>query len=124
MEAVRALIANPDEAERVGHLVGHLIGMHFQQSAHLPSVRDSEGAFNLTKRSFDAVATLLAADAAKNPIVIALDDLQCATRQSGELLAHRLEKRPDNPLQGQPILMILAWNSDEILATDILQTLV
>jgi|GEM_PF-221470 len=123
MEAVRALIPNPDEAERVGHLVGHLIGMHFQQSPHLPSVRDSEGAFNLNKRSFDAVATLLAADAAKNPIVIALDDLQYATRQSGELLAHLLEKRADNPLQNQPILMILAWNSAEILSTDVLKTL-
>ncbi|AWV89521.1 tetratricopeptide repeat protein [Bradymonas sediminis] len=123
MEAVRALIDIPEEAERVGHLVGHLIGMHFEDSHHLPSVRDSEGAFNLNKRSYDAFATLLAADAAKNPIVVALDDLQYATRQSGEVLEYLVEKRADNPLKDRPILLIASWNSDEIIATDPLKTL-
>lgn len=123
MEAVRALIPDAQEAERVGHLVGYLIGMRFERSNHLPSVRDSEGAFNLNKRSFDALATLLAADATKNPIVIALDDLQYATRQSEQLIEYLVEDRDDNPLKNQPILLILSWNSDEILSADMLKRL-
>lgn len=115
LEAVAALIDDTEDAERIGHLVGHLIGMQFEDSPYVPDIRDSEGAFQLDQRSFDAVAELLAADAAQNPLVIALEDLQYATTQSGALIDHLTKN-----LEDRPVVFILSWNPDEVFMEDVL----
>lgn len=123
MDAVAALIPDRARAERIGHLVGHLIGMHFPESAHLPGVRDTEGAARLERSSFEALAHLLAADAAKNPLVIALEDLQYASAQSGELLEFLLDPAAEHALKDSPILMVLSWNPAELFLDDALKSI-
>ncbi|QDG54579.1 tetratricopeptide repeat protein [Persicimonas caeni] len=115
LEAVDAIVADDDEAERIGHLVGHLIGMQFEDSPYVPDIRDSEGAYQLDQRSFDAVLDLLAADAAQNPLVIALEDLQYATTQSGALIDYLTKN-----LVEHPVLFVLSWNPDEVFMEDVL----
>ena len=57
------------------------------------------------------VAELLRADAERNPLIMALEDLQYATDQSLRLLSF-LQRN----LQDSPILFILTWNPDELYA--------
>lgn len=116
LEAVAAIVDDPDDAERIGHLVGHLIGMQFEGSPYVPDIRDSEGAYQLDQRSFDAVSELLAADARHNPLVIALEDLQYATTQSGRLIDYLTKN-----LDGCPVMFVLGWNPDEVFLEDILE---
>ncbi|MFP4598167.1 MAG: tetratricopeptide repeat protein [Persicimonas sp.] len=109
LEAVAAIIDDEVEATRIGHLVGHLIGMQFEESPYVPDIRDSEGAHQLDQRSFDAVLELLAADAEQNPLVIALEDLQYATTHSAQLISHLTEN-----LGEHPVLFVLSWNPAEV----------
>ncbi|MGM0558549.1 MAG: tetratricopeptide repeat protein [Myxococcota bacterium] len=115
-EAVVSIVPDEVESERITHLVGHLMGMEFDGSPYVPDIRDSEGAYRLDERSFDAVAELIGADAAKNPLVISLEDLQYATTQSAALIEHLAERLSD-----RPILFVLTWNPDEIFLSDVLE---
>jgi tetratricopeptide (TPR) repeat protein len=114
-EAVESIVPDEVESERITHLVGHLMGMEFDESPYVPDIRDSEGAYRLDERSFDAVAELVGADAEKNPLVISLEDLQYATTQSAALIEHLAERLSD-----RPILFVLTWNPDEIFLSDVL----
>ncbi len=116
-EAVEAIIGSQD-AERVSHLVGHLVGLSFPNSPYVPNFRDTEGAFQLEERCFDAVEQLLRADARKNPLVIIFEDLQYATGQSLNLVAHLTRH-----LIGAPILFILSWNPDELITHQLVKEL-
>lgn len=100
------------ESERVAHLVGELIGIHFDESKHLPSVRDTEDAAELDRRCFNALLELLSADAAQNPLVVVLEDLQYAPNPVFTLLDILR-----SGLQDCPVLFILTWNSDELPKT-------
>jgi tetratricopeptide (TPR) repeat protein len=115
LEAVAAIVDDEDEAERVGHLVGNLIGMQFEDSPYVPDIRDSEGAVQLDQRSFDAVLDLVSMDAEHNPIVIALEDLQYATTQSAGLIDYLTKNLGD-----RPVLFVLSWNPDEVFMDDVL----
>jgi tetratricopeptide (TPR) repeat protein len=115
LEAVAAIVDDDDEAERIGHLVGNLIGMRFEDSPYVPDIRDSEGAFHLDQRSFDAVLELLALDADQNPIVVSLEDLQYATTQSAGLIDYLTKNLGD-----RPVLFVLSWNPDEVFMDDVL----
>ncbi len=115
LEAVAAIVEDDDEAERIGHLVGHLIGMQFEESPYVPDIRDSEGAFQLDQRSFEAILELLSADAAQNPLVIVLEDLQYATTQTGALVDYLTKN-----LEDRAVVFVLSWNPEEVFLEDVL----
>lgn len=114
LDAVRSLIDGED-AERVAHYLGLLLDLHFEDSPHLPAVRDTEGAQDLDRRAHEALAEVLRADAAGDPLVIFLDDLQYATRRSLDLVDYLTRA-----LRDTPVLFILSWNPDEIVSNRVL----
>lgn len=118
LAAIESIVRDSDEAERLAHLVGELIGVHWDDSPHVPSIRDSEGAGELDRRSFEAVRDVLRADAARNPLVILLEDLQYATTQSLNLI-----KFLTSELEDCAILFVLSWNPNELVSRHVLAEL-
>ncbi len=115
LAAIESIVREKDEAERLAHLVGELINVHWDDSPHVPSVTDSEGAGELDRRSFEAVRDVLRADSARNPLVILLEDLQYATNQSLDLIKFLTEELADCP-----ILFVLSWNPTELVSRHVL----
>ncbi len=109
MEAVRSIVDGKD-AERLAHLVGQLVDLTFEESPHVPTVRDSEGAHELDRRSYEALADVLRADAASDPLVLMLEDLQYATARSLRLVEFLVQH-----LSGSPVLMLVSWNPEEVM---------
>lgn len=115
VEAVETIMGTASgNAERVAHLVGELIAIEFEDSPYLPSVRDSEGATELDRKSFDALSELLTSDARRNPLVLILEDLQYATPEALELIKFLGEELAD-----EPVLMALSWNPDEVFGKEL-----
>ncbi len=114
IEAVDTIMGEAGNSERIAHLVGQLIDVEFDESPYVPSVRDSEGASELDRRSFDALSELLAHDAQRNPLVIILEDLQYATHQGLQLIEF-LQKQ----LAEEPVLLVVSWNSDEVFGNEL-----
>lgn len=114
VEAVDTIMGESGNPERIAHLVGQLIDVEFDESPYVPSVRDSEGASELDRRSFDALSELLAKDAQRNPLVIILEDLQYATFQSLHLVEFLRRQLAD-----EPVLLIVSWNSEEVFGTEL-----
>ncbi len=117
MEATKAIL-HDDRAERVAHLVGQLIDVTFDDSPYVASVRDSEGAAEQDRRSYEALAMLLEADANRNPLIIVLENLQYATSQELLLIDYVAEQ-----LATAPVLMILSWNPEELPRSHPLRTM-
>jgi tetratricopeptide (TPR) repeat protein len=107
LEACKTIVGT--EAERVAHLIGQLIDIGFEGSPHVPEAGDTEGAYDLERRSHDALTQLLRSDSAQNPLVLILEDLQFATRPVLALISH-LQKQ----LADSPILLVLSWNPEEV----------
>jgi tetratricopeptide (TPR) repeat protein len=117
VEAVEALLGK-ERAEEVGQIssmIGHMMGFPMgedigeDEEGAEDKLKESVGLFD--RRRFDAVAELLRADAERNPLIMALEDLQYATDQSLRLLSF-LQRN----LQDSPILFVLTWNPDELYA--------
>lgn len=107
LEACKTIVGA--DAERVAHFIGQLIDISFENSPHIPDVEDTEGASDVERRSHDAFIQLLRADSIRNPLVVILEDLQLATRPALSLIAHMQKQLAD-----APILLLMAWNRDEI----------
>lgn len=110
VDAVSYLLGSPQDAERVAHLVGQLIDIHFDESPFLPAIRDSEGAQELDRRCFEALTRVMVADARRDPLIVILEDLQYATNRSLDLIQY-LSKHLDE----SQILFILSWSPDELI---------
>ncbi len=108
LDATKYLVGGKD-SDRVAHLVGELLDIHFDESPYLPTVRDTEGANDLDRRCFEALATLLKADASKDPLVVVLEDLQYATKRSLDLISYMKENLHDSR-----ILFVLSWSKEEL----------
>lgn len=117
LEAVSSLVDGKD-AERLAHLVGQLLDLSFEDSPYLPAIRDSEGAHELDRRSYEALADVLRADAASDPLVVVLEDLQYATARSLELIDFLATH-----LEDSPILIIVSWNPAELVSHQVLYDL-
>ncbi len=117
LDAVKSLVDGKD-AERLAHLVGQLLDLSFEDSPYLPTIRDSEGAHELDRRSYEALAEILRADASSDPIVVFLEDLQYATNRSLDLIDYLTRH-----LHDCPILFILSWNPDEVVSDRVLYQL-
>ena len=114
--AVEALLGREREGDvqRISTMVGHMMGFPMgeeeeEAEQEPPGVSAPAGFFD--RRRFEAVADLLRADAARNPLIIALEDLQYATDQSLRLLSFLQRNLTDSP-----ILFLLSWNPDELYA--------
>lgn len=107
LEAVHSIVHGRD-AERLAHLVGQLLDIDFEDSPFVPTIRDSEGAQELDRRAYEALAELLRADAARDPLVLILEDLQYATNRSLDLITYLAQHVADSP-----ILIIVSWNPEE-----------
>lgn len=107
LEACKTIVGA--DAERVAHLVGQIIDIGFENSPHVPDAGNTEGALDLERHAHDALIQLLRADAANNPVVIILEDLQFATRPVLALLSYMRTQ-----LQESPILLLVSWNPDEL----------
>lgn len=114
LDAVRSLVDGKD-AERLAHLVGQLLDLSFEESPYVPTIRDSEGAHELDRRSYEALAQILRADATSDPLVVFLEDLQYATNRSLDLIDYLTRH-----LEDSPILFILSWNPEEVVADRVL----
>ncbi len=105
LEAVAALIGKGEQAERVSHQVGPLMGLTFEDSPHL----EGRSPGQIDQRSFDALVTLLRADAARNPLVLVLEDVQRSQEPTLLLLRHLREQ-----LAGCPVMFVLSWQPREL----------
>lgn len=86
-EKVRRLVAEllpPSRATEVAHLLGQLIDVPFPDSAVVEPLRETPA--QLESRTFIAVKRFLAADAARQPVVIILDDITRASPETVNLL--------------------------------------
>lgn len=117
VDAVRSLVDGGD-AERLSHLVGQLLDLTFEDSPYVPTVRDSEGAQELDRRAYEALADVLRADAAHDPLVLVLEDLQYASNRSLDLIEF-LAKH----LENSPVLMLLTWNPVEVVSDRVIYDL-
>jgi tetratricopeptide (TPR) repeat protein len=110
-EAIRSILRDDESARRVARLVGHMIGL---DSSH----EDDEPLPDDHNRSFEALAELLRADAARDPMILIVEDLQYASAQTIRLLTYLRRA-----LAGSPILVLLSWNPDEVIEGSELSTL-
>ncbi len=108
LDATKYLVGGEDGV-RVAHLVGELLDIHFKDSPYLPTIRDPDGAHELDRRCFEALASLLEADASKDPLVVVLEDLQYANQRSLALISYMKEH-----LRDSRILFILTWSNEEL----------
>ncbi len=115
LEACKTIVGA--DAERVAHLIGQLIDIGFEGSPHVPEAGDTEGAYDLERRCHDALLQLLRADAAQNPLVLIIEDLQFATRPVLTLISHLQKQMAD-----APILLVLSWNPEEITPEHVVNT--
>ena len=119
-EALGAILGKErgDRIERVFEPLAHLMGFSplgdgeekNDADEAEPETDRSSGAIS-DRRCFEAVAEVLRADAARAPLVIALEDLQYASAQSLKLIEHLREH-----LLEAPILMWLSFNPEELSA--------
>ncbi len=93
-EAVEALVG--ERAEHISRLVGELIGLPFPTTAEETTGEVSPP--NLETPSFRAVEQLLRADAARNPLLIILDDIHLASGATHRLLRHLIDELNDVPV--------------------------
>ncbi len=85
-------------AQAHAHLLGHLIGLDFADSAHIQGLQHDGR--QLRNRAFHAAAQMFRRVAAQQgaPIVLLLDDLHWADDGSLEFLAHLVEVNRDVPM--------------------------
>lgn len=95
-EAVEALVG--DRADHISPLVGELIGLPFPDAATDEETTGQASRDNLETPSFRAVEHLLRADAAKNPLLIILDDIHLASDATHRLLRHLIDELHDAPI--------------------------
>lgn len=117
LEACAALVGDND-GERVAHFVGELMGISFEESKHLPSIRDTEDAAELDKKCVSALLELLIADAKANPLVLIFEDLQYAPNPVLNLLETLVIG-----LVEHPVLFVFCWNPDELPKAHPLRTI-
>ncbi len=101
-----AAILPEDEATEATHRIGLLVGLPFEDS---PFVQPE--AANGARRSFQAIARLLEADARKAPLVVVLEDLQFADEGSRALINHLLRAVRDTPM------LVVATGTEELAGT-------
>lgn len=113
-EAV-ASIVDGSKADRIARRVGHIIGVPIGDST---ATNNSADGPDFDRKSVEAMAELLSADARENPIVMVLEDLQYAKSQSLRLL-DRLMRSVDDI----PILFVLSWNPKDLFYDQIVEEL-
>lgn len=99
--------AGPDRGPEIAHRVGALFGVTWKDS---PWVRDLDGD-DVAAASRRALAELLRADAARNPLILAFDDLHRAGRETRELVVelHRA-------LRDAPVLVLAIVDEPDAVA--------
>jgi class 3 adenylate cyclase/tetratricopeptide (TPR) repeat protein len=85
-----------DVAEAHAHLLGHLIGIDWRESRHLRGILDD--AQQIRNRALHAAAQLLRRIGAAGPVVLQLEDLHWADRESLDFLRYLVEVAGDVPL--------------------------
>lgn len=114
-EAVEALMGKSPESVRMSHLLGHLLDLPFDEDLRATSDQDST---TLDRRSFEAVVEILRADARNSPLILMLEDLQVAPEPTLNLLRY-LRRH----LKECPVLIIAAWNPQELQDDSTLNTI-
>ncbi len=101
-EAIRSILRDDESARRVARLVGHMIGLGSgDDDAPIPEDHN---------RSFEALAELLRADAARDPMILIIEDIQYASAQTIRLITYLRRA-----LSESPVLILLSWNPDEVI---------
>lgn len=114
-EAVEALLGRSPETVRISHLMGHLLDLPFDEELRTTSDIDTT---TLDRRSFDAVVQILTADASRSPLILMLEDVQIAPEPTLNLLKY-LRKS----LSEAPVMIIAAWNPQELPSSSPLEEL-
>lgn len=101
--------AGPDRGPQIAHRVGALFGVTWPDS---PWVGELDGD-DVAAASRRALAELLRADAARNPLILAFDDLHRAGRETRELVVelHRA-------LRDAPVLVIAIVDEPDVVPTN------
>jgi len=115
-EAVNSVVEKP-QAERVAHLVGHAIGLPFDDSPHVSREVDAPDSSELDRNSVEAMVQLLRADARENPLVVIFEDLHYECSAALRVLAHLVEQLDD-----LPVLFLLTWNPKDVSDGRILES--
>lgn len=108
LDAIKYIVGGT-ESERVAHLVGELLNIHFDDSPHLPSIRDTAGAQDLDRLCYEALTKVLIADAEKDPLIIILEDLQYAPRRALDLISYVMKNLKDSR-----VFLVLTWAPQEL----------
>jgi len=105
-----------EDPERIFPFISAVIGLRSSESpALLSSIHDGEARETLI---FKHMRTLVAGIAANAPVVILLEDFQCADRSSINLLKYLCQLIPDNP-----ILFLIASIPEVEPHTDLIRTI-
>lgn len=101
-EGVRAIVKTPAAVE-IAHRVGSLIGLPFPDSPY----GADDPAEARREDSWRALAKLIRFDTKTNPLVIVLEDLQFASRESAAMIPFLAQKLAD-----VPVLCVFSGSSD------------
>lgn len=124
-EAIQALLGKDrqQDVDRIAHLLGYIMGFPSSRRGEDEEIDDvASDVLDATsslfdRRYFDAVVDLLRADSARQPLIVALEDLQYASSQSLRLIQHLRRQ-----LRHDPILFILSWNPEELYADTVFES--
>ncbi|MBU1429090.1 tetratricopeptide repeat protein [Myxococcota bacterium] len=97
LSGLTALLGDSERGEEAAQIIGHLVGLSLPEAQHLERL-DAQG--RLT-RAVEIIGDLLVLDAARAPLLIAVDDVHHASKAMFRL-AERLSRR----LEAAPILFV------------------
>lgn len=80
LDGVRYIVDPDDNPEEIAHLVGFLVGLKFKDSPYVDVVADD--IHRLREKASAALLQLFRADAKKNALVLAFDNLESADQES------------------------------------------
>ncbi|MCX7754149.1 MAG: tetratricopeptide repeat protein [Anaerolineales bacterium] len=98
--AVQALLPEDPAAPEKAHFIGHLLGLDFSATPALSGILADPG--QIRDRARHALAQVIAAVAARQPVILLLEDLHWADEASLDLLAYLMRE-----VRALPVLLLV-----------------
>ncbi|MFB6263697.1 MAG: tetratricopeptide repeat protein, partial [Bradymonadaceae bacterium] len=114
-EAVTSVVDDEVRGERIAHVIGESIDLHYEDSPHTSAGDDGDRS-NVDRKTLDALVELLRADAQNNPAIVAFEDLQYADSRTARFIEYLTDELSDSP-----ILFLLTWNPEELFFEETLE---